>query len=69
MTHLPFYEEDDGCTTYFIEIDEDAGEDIDDYTTEELGKSCDRWGCFLVDKVEVDWIRLNIYSVTIYYAD
>ena len=69
MKKLPFYQEEDNCTIYFIEIDEDAGEDIDDYTPEALGKACDSWGCFCIDTVEVDWIRLNVYSVTIYYAD
>ena len=69
MTKLPFYEEHDDCTVYFIEIDEDGGEDIDDYTPAELGRACDSWGCFVIDHTEVEWIRMNVYSVTVYYEN
>jgi hypothetical protein len=66
MTKLPFYEEHNNCTVYFIEIDEDNGEDIDDYTPEELAEACDFWYDLGVGKIEIDWLNTNVYSVTVY---
>lgn len=69
MKKLPFSEEHDCYAVYFVEIDEDAGEDIDDYTPAELGRACAGWGYYDFDSTEVEWIRANIYGITVYYEN